>query len=117
MIPVIVSFVGLFLVQSMHSAWWWVLVVPAIAGLTARRGLSAFFGVGLGAALAWTVASTLSLLGDGAIVAGRIAEMLTVSNPWILVAVTGVLAFLCGSFAGLTGFAFKRIGTSDDRRR
>jgi hypothetical protein len=117
MIPFIISFLGLLVVQWFHPAWWWVLVVPALAGLFAKRGLAAFFGVGAGAALAWILASSLALLGDGEIVAGRVAEMLTVGNPWILVALTGVIAFLCGSFAGLSGYFLTRMGKTDDRRR
>jgi len=117
MIPFVISFIGLLLVQSIHPAWWWVLVVPALAGLFAKRALPAFFGVGAGAALAWMLAASLALLGDGEIVAGRVAEMLTVGNPWILVALTGVVAFLCGSFAGLTGHFLPRMGKTDDRRR
>jgi hypothetical protein len=117
MIPFVISFIGLLVAQSIHPVWWWVLVVPALAGLFAKRGLLAFFGVGTGAALAWMLASSVALLGDGEIVAGRVAEMLTVGNPWILVAVTGVVAFLCGSFAGLSGYFLTRMGKANELRR
>ncbi len=109
MIPLVVAFLLLVLIQWVHTAWWWVLVLPAIAGLFAKRGLTAFFGAGLGAGLAWGLASTLALLGDSHIVAGHVAEMLSVGNPWILVGITAFTAVLCGGCGGLTGYFMKGV--------
>ena len=104
MLSILLAFILLYGIQLLHPSWWWVFLAPALAGaLTARSGWSGFFGCGLGAALAWTLAATLELTGDGSIVAGRVASMLELGNPWLLVMLTFLVAFLCGGFAGMAG--------------
>jgi len=105
MLSILLSFILLYGIQLLHPAWWWVFIAPAIAGaITARSGWSGFFGCGLGAGLAWGLAATLQLTGDGSIISGRIATMLQVGNPWLLVLLTFAVAFLCGGFAGMAGY-------------
>ena len=105
MLSILLSFILLYGIQLLHTAWWWVFLAPALAGaITARSGWTGFFGCGLGAGLAWSLAATLELTGDGAIVASRVAAMLEVGNPWILVCLTFAVAFLCGGFAGMAGY-------------
>jgi hypothetical protein len=105
MLSVLLSFILLYGIQLLHPAWWWVFLAPALAGaITARSGWSGFFGCGLGAGLAWGVAATLQLTGDGSIVSDRVADMLQVSAPWLLVGLTFAVSFLCGGFAGMAGY-------------
>ncbi len=105
MLSILLSFVLLYGVQLLHPAWWLVFPASALVGaITARSGWSGFFGCGLGAALAWSLAAILELTGDGSIVAGRVATMLELGNPWLLVILTFVVAFLCGGFAGMAGY-------------
>jgi hypothetical protein len=105
MLSILLSFILLYGIQLLHPAWWWVFPAPALAGaITARSGWSGFFGCGLGAGLAWSLAAILELTGDGAIVAGRVAAMLDVDGPWMLVLLTFVVAFVCGGFAGMAGY-------------
>jgi hypothetical protein len=105
MLSILLSFSLLYGIQLLHPAWWWVFLASALAGaLTARSGWSGFFGCGLGAGLAWGVAAILQLTGDGSIVSGRVATMLQVGNPWVLVGLTFAVSFLCGGLAGMTGY-------------
>lgn len=104
LLSILLSFILLYGIQLLHPAWWWVFLAPALAGaITSRSGWSGFFGCGLGAGLAWSMAAFLELTGQGSIVAGRVAVMLQVGNPWLLVLLTFVTAFLCGGFSGMAG--------------
>ncbi len=105
MLSIMLAFILLYGIQLLHPAWWWVFLAPAVVGaVTARSGWSGFFGCGLGAGLAWSLAAILELAGDGSIVSGRVAAMLQVGRPWLLVLLTFAVAFLCGGFAGMAGY-------------
>ena len=105
MLSILLSFILLYGIQLLHPAWWWLFLAPALAGaVTARSGWSAFWGCGLGASMAWSLAAIIELTGNGSIIAGRVAAMLELGNPWLLVLLTFLVAFIGGGFAGMTGY-------------
>lgn len=101
----ILSFLILLVLQMLTPYWWWIIAVPLLYGFF--RGNSSrhsFLSGLLSAGLLWMGASLYHFLGDAAIVAPRVAEMLGLSAPEWLVAISALIGMVCGGSAGLTGF-------------
>ncbi|WP_428262432.1 hypothetical protein [Haliangium sp.] len=86
--------------------WWWVLVLPAVYGAGWADSGRRAAGTGAAAAgLVWTGASVWALVTDADLVAGRVAAMLGLSSPWLLVAAAGLGAAIAAGLAAATGHA------------
>lgn len=97
------------LLAQFFLPWWSLaLVCFGLAAWKARYGghafLAGFGAIGLtwlGAALYW------HLFTDG-ILSQRVANMMTVGSPWILLAVTVLLGALIGGLSAMSGFYVQR---------
>ncbi|WP_210462288.1 hypothetical protein [Rufibacter roseolus] len=100
----------LSLVAQFFLPWWSLaLVCFAVAFWKARYGgqafLAGFGAIGLtwlGAALFWHVVT------DG-LLSHRVAAMLTVNSPWILLVVTVVIGGVVGGLSSLSGYLVRRL--------
>ncbi|ALI99118.1 hypothetical protein [Rufibacter tibetensis] len=108
MLFVLILLVSL-LVQFFLPWWSIALICFALAFWKARYGghafLSGFLAIGatwLGAALFW------HLVTDG-VLSNRVAAMLTVNSPWILLAVTVLIGGIVGGVSALSGYLVRRL--------
>jgi len=99
----------LSLVAQFFLPWWSLaLVCFGLAAWKARHGGHAFL-VGFGAiALTWLGAALFWHLSTQGILSHRVAAMLTVNSPWILMTVTVVLGGLVGGLSAMSGFYVRR---------
>ncbi|WP_205503588.1 hypothetical protein [Rufibacter psychrotolerans] len=99
----------LSLLAQFFLPWWSIAVVCfGAAFLKARYGGQAFLaGFGaiavtwLGAALFWHVVT------DG-LLSTRVAAMLTINSPWLLMAATALVGGVVGGLSALSGFYVRR---------
>lgn len=95
----------LLLLQIATPFWWWIIPVPMVFGiLLAKSGWKGFRTGMLSAGLLWLGWSLYMMLGGSDIVAKRIAVMMGVSSPWILVLITALSAAIVAGFSGSTGY-------------
>jgi hypothetical protein len=73
-----------------------------VGGQAFLAGFLAIGGTWLGAALFWHFQT------DG-ILSSRVAAMLTVNSPWILLAVTVLLGGMVGGVSALSGYLVRRL--------
>ncbi|WP_207433437.1 hypothetical protein [Sabulibacter ruber] len=100
----------LSLLAQFFLPWWSIAVVCfGVAFLRATRGgqafLAGFLAIGvtwLGAALFW------HLVTDG-LLSTRVATMLTINSPWLLMAATVLVAGVVGGISALSGFYVRRV--------
>ncbi|RNI23605.1 hypothetical protein [Rufibacter latericius] len=108
MLFILILLLGL-LVQFFLPWWTLALVCFGLAFWKARYGgqafLSGFLAIGLtwlGAALFWHVVT------DG-VLSGRVATMLTVNSPWILLIVTVLIGGVVGGLSALSGYLVRQL--------
>jgi len=95
--------------------WWWVIAVPLLFGvIRARSGWEGFMTGAISAGVVWLCGCLAAYQLGGEIVAGRVAKLLMVGEPWILVAATSLLGMITAGVACATGYhlrtAFRRPG-------
>ncbi len=95
--------------QLLTSFWWWVLVVPFAYGAAGgtRSGWDGFRSGALGGGGLWFLAGLWQATTSGRLVAERVAVMLQVGSPWVVLAATALLAMIVGGLAGGTGHLFR----------
>lgn len=99
----------LLILQITTPYWWWILLVPFVYGVAfAATGWKGFRTGMLSSGLLWFFTGLYHLLTKSDIIAQRMAVMMKVNSPWILLLITAFIAALCGGFAGITGFFVKR---------
>ncbi|MFW6157311.1 MAG: hypothetical protein ACOC4S_00580 [Balneolaceae bacterium] len=88
---------------------WWSAVLPGIlfGAVLARSGISAFLLGGAGAGLAWGVQAVYIHFANDGILTERIADVMQVGEPLLVILITlligsllGAVSTLCGYFAG-----------------
>ncbi|MEX0647226.1 MAG: hypothetical protein WEA56_09430 [Balneolaceae bacterium] len=88
---------------------WWSVVIPAL--LTGAwffdRGLRAFCVGFTAAGFAWLLPALYIHFANDAILSTRIAEMMQVGSPWILLIITFLIGGLAGGLSALLGFMIK----------
>ncbi|GGC03468.1 hypothetical protein [Dyadobacter sediminis] len=93
-------------VMQLFMPWWIVAVVP-FAVYFWRPGNSPFLASFAAIAFVWLAYGFyLHLISDGAM-SNRIAEILSLSNGYILLLVTALIGGLVGGLSGLSGFLIK----------
>ena len=105
----LIGIIVLGVLQFFTSAWWWVIVVPLFAGALCRGSMTkaTLLGSFISGSL-WTLIALRQFLGSADIVAEKIATMIGIGQPILLVVITGVLGFLLGAISANTGNAIKR---------
>lgn len=98
---------------------WWI-IAPVAFGLALWRGRSGWqaFGAGFGAvALGWLGASLITHLRTEGILTSKVAELLTLPSPLLLLVLTAFLGGLVGGMAALAGYFFRRAYLLSSRSR
>lgn len=84
--------------------YWVVMISLSILAILLNPGNSAsFWGGGFGMALSWVGLSMFLTIQSGSDLPDKIAQILGAPSGTVLVAVTGVIGFLLGSLASLSG--------------
>lgn len=89
---------------------WWGVFVPTIAvGLWLLNGSAAAFLTGfMGAGFAWFFQALYIHIANEGILSTRIAEMMGVGSPWVVLLITFVVGALAGGFGCLLGYLAKK---------
>ena len=110
MIAVIISLVLMLGLQVLTGAWWWVMAVPFLYGLTfAGSGWRAMRDGFLAAGLLWLGSAAFFYLAGSALIAKRMAGMFGLGPGWLMIIVTALVAGVAAAFAGYAGHAVKGI--------
>ncbi|MCC5942694.1 MAG: hypothetical protein JJU37_14225 [Balneolaceae bacterium] len=88
---------------------WWILFIPAFFfGVWMIENGFAAFTIGFtGAGFAWFLQALYIHIANGAIVTTRIAEMMGVGSPWLILVLTFLVGGLPGAIGALTGYLLK----------
>ncbi len=101
---VLICLLAMFGLQWLFPAWWWIMAVPLLWCLwRADSGWRGFLTGALSASLLWLGGSLFYLNTSGDLIAQRVAAMLQVNSPWILLVAMGLIAAVAGGVAGCTG--------------
>lgn len=93
---------------TLFFPWWGVLIPTFIIGIWFLNGSFTAFMTGfLGAGFAWFFQSLYVHIGNDGILSGRIAEMMGVGSPWIVLLITFVVGAVAGGVGALTGYLLK----------
>ncbi|RNI32497.1 hypothetical protein EFA69_04025 [Rufibacter immobilis] len=99
----------LSLLAQFFLPWWSIAVVCfGVAFLRAHRGGQAFLA-GFGAiALSWLGAALFWHLVTDGLLSSRVAALLTIHSPWLLMAATVLIGGTVGGISALSGFFFRK---------
>lgn len=100
----------MLLLKIVTPWWWWIMVVPFVLGLVRMR--SGWFALLIGtssASLLWLASSTYYYFAGSQIVAGRVATMIGLSSPLLLILITAGVAAVAGGIACSAGCAVRSI--------
>ena len=110
MIAVIISCVLMLGLQILTGAWWWVMAVPFLYGLTfAGSGWRAMRDGFLSAGLLWFGSAIFFYVTGSALIAKRMAGMFGLGLGWLMIIVTALAAGVAAAFAGYAGYSVKGI--------
>lgn len=94
---------------TLFLPWWGVLIPTLIIGAWLLNGaLSAFLTGFLGAGSAWFLQALYIHFANDGILSGRIAEMMSVGSPWVVLIITFTVGALTGGLGALTGYLLKK---------
>ncbi len=95
--------------QLLTSFWWWVAVIPLAYSMSGgtRTGWEAFRAGAFGAGGLWFLVGLWQATTSGRLVAQKVAVMLQVGSPWIVLVATAALAMIVAGLAGGTGHLFR----------
>ncbi|MBN2198946.1 MAG: hypothetical protein JW747_03770 [Candidatus Aminicenantes bacterium] len=118
MISVAACFVAMAALHLLTPFWWWVMAVPFVFGLAAGRSVWRAARTGAAAAGAlWLGAAVYSQLTGSALIARRMAALLGLGSPWLIIAATALAAAAAAGVSGLAGFALRALFMSRRRNR
>lgn len=88
---------------------WWSVLIPAIlfGAWLFDKGTSAFVTGLFAAGLAWFGHSLYIHFANDAILSTRIADMMQVGSPWVILLLTFLIGGLLGGMGTLFGYQFK----------
>ncbi|MDH4196330.1 MAG: hypothetical protein OEW05_02880 [Candidatus Aminicenantes bacterium] len=108
MIAVIISLCLMLGLQILTGAWWWVMAVAFLYGLTfAGSGWRAIRDGFLSAGLLWLGSAVFFYFAGSALIARRMAGMFGLGLGWLMIIVTALVAGVAAAFAGYAGYAVK----------
>ncbi len=100
----IVVFVSPFL------AYWMIMVLLGVLSLLLKPGKgAAFWGGGLGMGFSWLGQSYFLSINTGSVLPGQMADLMQLGSSIYLFLITGVLGFLLGGLASLSGAMLRNI--------
>lgn len=110
MMGILIGMVVMLILHILTSYWYWIMVVPFIyCLLKIKTGWKGFCFGATSAGLLWLIASLYFWLSAGEIITHRIAEMIKVGSPGILVTFTTLIAILAGGCAGASGSLLRNV--------
>ena len=93
---------------SLFLPWWGVLIPTLIIGAWLLSDAFTAFVTGfLGTGSAWLFQALYIHIANDGILSGRIAEMMGVGSPWIVLLITFIVGALAGGVGVLTGYLLK----------
>lgn len=91
-------------VQLVLPAWWLIICIPLVyMFFTGHNGFYGFLIGALSAGIVWEGYSWYLYFTSGSIIADRISQMIGIDYAWLLVIISGLIAFIAGGIAGMTG--------------
>lgn len=106
---IVICFVVILILNFLTPFWWWIMVVPCIYGIVrAHSGKKAFFVGMTSAGLVWLLGSLYYILTSAGIIAQRVATMMNIGSPYVLIVATTVIAMLASGCAGTSGYVVKK---------
>jgi hypothetical protein len=101
---------GLSYISEMFFPWWTIVICAFFIGLfVSTSGLNAFLSGFLGLGLLWMVYAWIIDLQTDSILSTKIAALFTLTQPAILIVLTGFIAAVVGGLGSLTGNFLRRI--------
>lgn len=93
---------------TLFFPWWGVLIPTFITGIWLLNGSFRAFIIGFsGAGLAWFFQALYIHIANEGILSSRIAEMMGVGSPWVVLLITFIVGALAGGIGALTGYLLK----------
>ncbi len=93
---------------TLFFPWWGVLIPTFIIGAWYLNGSFNTFLIGfLGAGAAWFFQALYIHFANDGILSSRIADMMGVGSPWIVLLITFFVGALAGGVGSLTGYLLK----------
>lgn len=97
-------------VSLQYFPWWSTAAMAAIVSLVfGGKGTHAFFSSFIAVFLVWVGWSFALNSADAGYLGTKVAQLLTVNSPFLLIAVAGVLAGLTAGFGGLSGQSLRQL--------
>lgn len=104
----LIIIIASFLLQ-MVLPWWIVIVISfATCGIVGKTGKISFWQPFLAILLLWIGMALFKSLPNNNILAIRVAEMLSVKQWPIVLAITGILGSLVAGISGYCGYQFRK---------
>jgi hypothetical protein len=92
------------------APFWTVMIgIGLLSAFIYPNGIGGFMGGGLGMGLTWLGQSIYLGITTASSLPDRMGDLMGVGSGMTLVAITGVLGFLLGSFSGWTGVLFRNM--------
>lgn len=93
---------------TLFFPWWGLLIPTFIVGAWLLKSTFSAFLIGfLGAGFAWFFQALYIHFANEGILSSRIAEMMGVGSPWIVLMITFIIGALAGGIGALTGYLMK----------
>lgn len=104
----LIIIIASFLLQ-MVLPWWVVIIISfATCGIVGKTGKISFWQPFLAILLLWVGMALFKSIPNNHILATRVAEMLSVNQWPIVLAVTGILGGLVAGISGFCGYQFRK---------
>lgn len=106
------SFLLIFLTTWILNLFlgWWAILLPTIlfGAWFMEKGSTAFLIGSTAGGLAWFIQALHIHIANEGILSSRIAEMLQVGSPWIILLITFLIGGILGGFGSLFGYQLKK---------
>jgi hypothetical protein len=90
------------------APFWLVMIgIAVLSALVYPNGIGGFLGGGLGMGLTWLGQSIYLGITSASALPDKMGELMGLGSGMTLVAATGIIGFILGSFSGLTGVLFR----------
>lgn len=114
----IILIAALSYVAETYYPWWSVVVCAFLVSLILpSRGISAFLDGFLGVGLLWLIYAWMIDLETAGILSEKIAVLLKVNQPFLVVVLSGITGAFAGGFGALSGSHFRLIFTTTKKKR
>ena len=94
-----------------HFGSWWICMAASfvVCFLLPSSGLNAFIAGFLGVGLVWLGHAWNLDVQNASLFSNKVAEVMQMGEPLILIIISGVVGGLAGGFSAMTGSSFRKI--------